>query len=90
MLPDLPERYRTPPAVMAEYHAAERAAGESVVLSAAERRALAVRNAAKYLPLAYDPSDRDVNEEVRRALAWPLSRYLDWVSEWPPGDESSA
>lgn len=85
---DLPERYRTGTPVMAGYHAAERAGTDSVVVSSAERRALGVRNAAKYLPLPYDPPDAD--EEVRRALARPLPRYLDWVAEWPPSDESSA
>lgn len=76
---DLPECHRPPASVMAEYHSVERASEKSVVLSSAEQRALAIRNAAKYLPLPYDPPE--VGEDVRTALARPLPRYLDWVKE---------
>jgi hypothetical protein len=76
---ELPERHRTPPEVMAEYHAAERASEDGAMLSDGERRALAIRNAAKYLPLPYDPPG--VEDEVRTALAEPLPRYVDWATE---------
>lgn len=84
----LPERHRPPASVMAGYHDAERAGEGSPVASAAERRALAIRNAAKYLPLPYDPPG--VGEEVRSALARPLPRYLDWVAERRPEQRPSA
>lgn len=76
---ELPERHRTPPEVMAEYHAAERVSEDAAILSDAERRALAIRNTAKYLPLPYDPPG--VEDEVRTALAKPLPRYIDWAIE---------
>lgn len=76
-----PERHRTPPDVMAAYHAAERGGENGAVLSDAERHALAVRDAAKYLPLPYDPLG--IAPEVRTALARPLSRYVEWVINQP-------
>lgn len=75
---DLSERHRTPPAAMAEYHAAERI-GDAPVLSPEERHAVEVRNAAKYLPLPYDPPG--IGDGVRAALAKPFSQYTDWVME---------
>lgn len=84
---ELSERH-APPDVMAEYHAAERVSEDAVVLSPGERRAVAIRNAAKYLPLPYDPPE--VGDAVRAALRKPLPRYLEWVVERPAETEASA
>lgn len=80
---DLPESHRPPASVMAEYHSVERASQKSALLSSAERRALEIRNAAKYLALPYDPPE--IEEKIRTALARPLPKYLDWVIDSPLG-----
>lgn len=93
---DLPEHVRTPVAVMAEYHAAERPTrqsdeqrGETVgLLGADERTAVAIRNAAKYAPLPYDPPE--IRAEVETALAGPLQRYINLVAEGVENGETSA
>ena len=76
---ELPERHRTPPDVMAAYHDAERAGEGGAGVSDRERRALAVRNGAKYLPLPYDPPN--VPGSARAALAGPFPAYCNWVVE---------
>lgn len=89
---DLPEHLRTPPSVMAEYHAVERPSERpgkrSGLLGPDERAALAIRNAAKYLPLPYDPPG--IEEDVGSALAGPLPRYVNLVSEGHVTGETSA
>lgn len=76
---ELPAHRRTSPPVMAEYHAVERPSERAALLDPDERAALAIREAAKYLSLPYDPPG--VGEDVRAALAGPLSRYVDLVAE---------
>ena len=76
---ELPERYRISPDVMATYHEAERAGEDGVLVSERDRRALAARNAAKYLPLPYDPPG--VPGWVRAGLARSFPEYCDTIVE---------
>lgn len=85
---DLPERFRTPSAVMAEYHAVERSTEAATLLDSDERAALAIRNAAKYLPLPYDPPE--AGADVRAALAGPLPRYVELVADGRVTGKTSA
>lgn len=78
---DLPERHRAPASVAAEYHAVERARADGPLLSPEERRAVAIRDAAKYFALPYEPVG--VDPTVQDALARPFPRYLEWVAEAP-------
>jgi hypothetical protein len=71
----LPETRRTAEGAMAEYHAAERRGKNGS--GAFGREAVAVRNAAKYVPLPYDPP---IDADARAALEGSSSGYLDWVA----------
>jgi hypothetical protein len=77
---------------MAEYHAVERPSerpgGRAGLLGPDERAAVEIRNAAKYLALPYDPPG--VEEDVRSALAGPLSEYINLVAEGGVTTETSA